>query len=331
MSLAAAQRGIDYSYSRPSLAEAVKAGSGFVVRYSAGAATAPSHSSHAINSGKLITPAEHKAILASGQDVVANDEWYTTRITERVVLHPDRGPQQVKGLEALMLAAKLDLGDKLPDDHPDMLTYVSSAARADSAAALALWRSCGHAKGSSIYVSWDAAPVTSKWAAVDAYLDTYDTGLGGYYHADCYAGSGYLRHALGLKLIRFGWRPNAGSWSGDGLPYQPDTSSAAKRAALVKLALSKTPAAIWQTGNYWFGKNADENMLLRPQIGSHMQAAATPPPKPPASGYYHDDGRGATAMVSPNGNWASFLTDDGRIDVREYDPKVGHGVHRRYA
>src|SRR5690242_18583685 len=82
MSLKPGDLVIDYSYARPSLAKAKHAGARAVIRYSAGAATEPSHASHADNAGKLITPAEFKAILAAGLDVIANDEWYEDRVTE---------------------------------------------------------------------------------------------------------------------------------------------------------------------------------------------------------------------------------------------------------
>jgi hypothetical protein len=39
------------------------------------------------------------------------------------------------------------------------------------------------------------------------------------------------------------------------------------------------PRPIWQTGNYWFNKQADENVVLRVPTGSHLQALEphTPP------------------------------------------------------
>lgn len=240
MNLAPGDLGIDYSYGRPSLSAAVKAGAKFVLRYSAGAASAPSHPSHSANAGKLITPSEFRAILAAGLDIIANDEWYTTRITEG-----------------------------------------GTAGRQDGAAALALWRSCGLARGASIYVSWDAAVVSSRFASVAAYLVAYQKALAGYYLVDMYAGTPALRDMLTRKAIRYGWRPNAGSWSNDGLPYQPNVSTPARRAALVAQALKATPAHIWQTGNYWFDKTADENILVRVPVGSHREAA-TPAPTPPA-------------------------------------------------
>lgn len=225
--------GIDYSYARPDLGKIARSGARFVVRYSAGSASDPGHQSYRLNAGKLITPGEFKAIIAAGMDVIANDEWYASRITEG-----------------------------------------AAAGSADGRAAAKLWRACGLAKGASIYVSWDEYPSPGKFAGVGQYARAYRKALGGYYDVDAYGGTGFLKWALKGLLVKFGWRPNAGSWSNDGLPYQPDTSTAAKRAALVQLAVGKTPAHIWQTGNYWFSKSADEDIIVRVPVGSHLEALA---------------------------------------------------------
>jgi hypothetical protein len=299
--LAAGDLGIDHSYARIDPARTLAAGGKFTFRYSAGVASRSSHPSHSLNAGKLITPAEFRALLAKGEDVVANSEWYTTRVTEG-----------------------------------------AGAGKADAQADAELWHACGYAKGASIYCSWDAAPVRSKWTAVDEYLHAYEETLQGQYHVDAYAGTPFLKWALARHRIRYGWRPNAGSWSNDGLPYQPSTRTAAQRAALVKVAVTHTPAAIWQTGNYWFSKNADELMLLRPAIGSHRQALAAAtkppapkppvivkPPTPPAATYYHHDGHGASALVTPDGQGAWFPTDDAKLVFRRFDAKAKRGTTRR--
>lgn len=235
MTLKAGDLGIDYSGARPDPADTKKNGAEFIIRYSAGAGNDQS-----ATAWKLCGLNEIHAAVAAGLDVIANSEWYETRITEG-----------------------------------------AAAGKVDGAADLKFWKARGLAKGASIYVSWDTDPQQAHWPKADAYLTAYQKALGGYYHVDCYAGTPYLKHAKAKGLIRFGWRPNAGSWSDDGLPYQPDTSTAAKRTALVKQALTATPAHIWQTGNYWFSKQADENMLLRLPVGSHLeQTVPTPNPKP---------------------------------------------------
>jgi hypothetical protein len=229
-----ADLGVDFSMARPKLAGS---GAKYVVRYSAGAGMASNPATHP----KLITPAEFNQLLAEGYDVIANSEWYESRVTEG-----------------------------------------ARAGGTDGAADLALWRSCGLAKGATIYVSWDAHPDVDKWDEVDAYLVAYNKALLGYYKVGAYAGTPYLKHALAKGIIVAGWRPNAGSWSNDGLPYQPDTSTPEKRAALVALATKATPAHIWQTGNYWFNKSADENLIVRTPVGSHKEALNVAVPKPPA-------------------------------------------------
>lgn len=156
------------------------------------------------------------------------------------------------------------------------ITEGHAAGVADGAHDLAFWKSRGLNKGASIYVSWDAAPVQNKWPSAIAYLQGYNDELQGYYHVDCYAGTPFLKHALSLGVIRYGWRPNAGSWSGDGLDYQPGMEHSASTA---KAATSHTPAHLWQTGNYWFSKGADENVILRTPVGSHLDQVQGSPPK----------------------------------------------------
>jgi hypothetical protein len=185
-----------------------------------------------------------------------------------------------------ILAAGLDV---VANDewYENRVTEGYAAGLADAKAAAALWKSCGLAKGSTIYVSWDQFPAQANWLKVGRYVRGYRAGLAGYYEVDAYGGTGFLKWAIGKGLVKYGWRPNAGDWSRDGLPYQPDTSTASKRAALVALALKKTPAHLWQTGNYWFSKSADENLVLRLPIGSHLETVAanrptpTPDPLPP--------------------------------------------------
>lgn len=272
--LIAGDRGIDYSYARPSLTEAVQNGASFVVRYSAGVASDPSNPNHSAVAGKLISPDEFKAILAAGLDVIANDEWYATRVTEGF-----------------------------------------AAGYSDGLAAAALWKSCGLAKGASIYVSWDAFPAKASWFKVGRYVAGYRKALAGYYFVDAYAGTGFIRWAINQKFIRFGWRPSAGSWSNDGLPFQPDTSTAVKRAALVALAEKKTPSRLWQTGNQWFGNQADEDMIVRTPVGSHLESLAVKPQPAPAP-------TPKPAVQLPNrlesvtGGWELRLNDDGRVAIR---------------
>jgi hypothetical protein len=166
--------------------------------------------------------------------------------------------------------------------YESRITEGAAAGAADGAADLGFWKMRGYAKGATIYVSWDAHPDPKLFDAVAAYLNAYGAALGGYYKVGLYGGTPALREMLRRGVVSKTWRSNAGSWSDDGLPYQPSTSTAAKRAALVALALAATPANLWQTGNYWYSKGADENLVLRAPIGSHLEAKAVPVPTPQA-------------------------------------------------
>lgn len=211
--------------------------------------------------------------------------------------------------------------------YESRITEGEAAGSADGAADLAFWRARSLAKGASIYVSWDQDPLREHWDAAIAYLKAFDAALAGHYHVDCYAGTPFLRHALQLGVIRFGWRPNAGAWSGDGLPYQPKTRTKRQRAALVQRALTATPAHIWQTGNYWFDREADEDMVLRGPVGSHFDALHADNPKPtpkpkPKPKPRPKPVQGAHRLVSDNGEHVYSVDDTGQL-LRDGQPFPG--------
>ncbi len=147
------------------------------------------------------------------------------------------------------------------------ITEGSGAGAQDGAADLAFWQDVGLHRGASIYVSWDAAPLERQFDAVASYLQAYDRALDGVYKVDLYAGDPAIREMKRRGIINYGWRPNAGSWSGDpdGHYYQ--------RADLWHEVQNLSSASIWQNGNYWYTKHADENIILQPHCGSHLQAA----------------------------------------------------------
>ena len=176
------------------------------------------------------------------------------------------------------------------------VTQGAGAGAADGAADLAFWKSRGLAQGASIYCSWDAAPNPAQYDNVASYLQAYNRALAGYYHVDLYAGDDALRAMLQRGIIRYGWRPNAGSWSNDpqGTYYQPPNHG----LGVANTIRSLSPAHIWQNGNYWYGSSADEDLILRTPVGSHLEAKAggggqpatpaqpvTPPPPAPTSKY----------------------------------------------
>lgn len=278
--------GIDYSFStlgepddNKRAAQIVKDGGKFVIRYSSGVASHPANPSHKNVAGKLITPGEFHALVNAGLDVIANDEWYESRVTEG-----------------------------------------APAGIADGKAALTLWRSCGYRKGAVIIPSWDQAPDSKKYGAVAAYLKGYTQALNGYYTLGLYAGTPALRYMMGYKFAHYGWRPNAYSWSNDGIPYQPNTRSLAARNAVVSAALTRTPAHLLQTGNYWYGKNADEVLILRADIPTHRNVPNVPtPPKPtPKPAYpYSPHATHDNVLVSKSGEFSVWLLDDGRLEIRK--------------
>ena len=67
-------KGVDFSFSRPSIAALKAYGARFVVRYLS--------SKNDATMGKILVKAEAAKYTAAGLDVVSNYEWYTTRTTE---------------------------------------------------------------------------------------------------------------------------------------------------------------------------------------------------------------------------------------------------------
>lgn len=232
--LAAYDRGVDYSGLRPSLTGSnapSRWGGKFVIRYSAGAGNHVE-----ATQWKLCRPDEFRALVAAGYDVIANSEWYESRATEG-----------------------------------------AAAGKADGAADLAFWKSCGLAKGASIYVSWDEGqPDASKHDELAAYLRAYEQALGGYYHVDLYAGDVAIAAMLKAGVIRYGWRAMSDSWSDNGSFYMPGSGWKAEAAKVAKVS----PAHIWQNGNRWYNGQADENVILRTPVGSHLEAGKSPQPGP---------------------------------------------------
>lgn len=268
---------LDWSFDKIDPAAALRAGARGAFRYSAGAASDPKHPSYPSVAKKLITPREFARFIAVGAHILASDEWYATRPTE--------GP-----------AAAVD----------------------DANAACTLWHNCGLARGASISVAIDFALSAEHFPQVDAYLDAYAKVAAGYGYqlVQAYAGTPYLRHRLGTitpPVNGYGHRPSAGSWSDDGLPYQPNTKTRRRRARLVRRALEVTPARVWQDGNTWAHGGADEDLILRVPVGSHQEALAgnpKPPPPPPPPPHHL---RPARFLVSPDHHYRLGIDDSGAI------------------
>jgi LysM repeat protein len=178
------------------------------------------------------------------------------------------------------IARLTQVGDFIANSewYEDRVEEGASAGKADGAADLKFWKSRGYAKGGVIFVSWDKAPDHASYDDVEDYLQAYDKALQGYYEVGLYAGSAAIREMKKRGVIVSGWQTMSTSWSDNNLPYQPE----AKDIAIV---LKNRPAGIdvWQTGNYWFNKGADENVMLTNNVLSHLRvkAGAKPPVKPP--------------------------------------------------
>lgn len=152
----------------------------------------------------------------------------------------------------------------------------SAAGSADGAADLLFWRSRGYNRGGVIIVSADCPVPRLKYPYLAAYLHAYQEALGNYYLVGLYAGTPVLQAMKKRGLIRSTWRPNAGDWSKDGLPYQPSRSQVAMLLPEVK----KLGIDIWQTGNYMFNKQMDEIVVVTDDLPTHNRALSHPLPKP---------------------------------------------------
>lgn len=171
----------------------------------------------------------------------------------------------------------------------DRVTLGAGAGAQDGAADLAFWQSRGLAKGSSVYVSWDAAPNPSLYNAVHDYLEAYGNALEHYYCDGLYAGIPALNEMAGRGVIKHGWIPEAPSWSVPNSPiaatyappahtlwdlWQPTPSQVAPASGLLASMLNPSlVSCIWQTGNHW-PNGSDENVIVRSgPLGSHLEAS----------------------------------------------------------
>jgi hypothetical protein len=140
------------------------------------------------------------------------------------------------------------------------------AGREDGEADLEFWSARQLAPGAAIYVSWDhGQPDQAKHSKLADYLSAYRESLAGQYDLGLYAGDIAIDAMLDLGLISYGWRAMADSWSANGSYY--------RREDLIENVRKVSRANIWQNGNMWYGNQADENMILRTPVGSHLEAS----------------------------------------------------------
>jgi len=261
--------GID-SASRVDSHVAKQKGAVFQVRYSAGAATDVNHQAHHLNAHKLLERGELQAILQAGLDFIANDEWFIDR----------------------------KLGG-------------AAAAEQDAPAVLAYWRAHGLAPGSTIMLNHDTGLADdSDLREFDAYHDRYNRILDGEYVADGFYGpQAVARHLLQGGRIKHFWIPEGASFFEKKAPIDPNYAPPARTnwdlwaptPAQVKPAIAyihkkladilpALQSVVWQDLNKWFGKAADENIVIKgDRFGSHLDNAspAGEPPVPPATAPVH--------------------------------------------
>lgn len=261
-----------------------KAGSRFNVRYSAG--------SGPTNLTKLCKIGEIQAIVAAGNDFIANSEWYETRVTEGAP------------------AGKAD-GQK-------DLAFWNSRGLAHGSSIYPSWDS---SPTPSLYDE-----VAAYIAAYNQAL------AGEYKCDGIYAGLQALHYlASTAKVIKHGWLPESTSFSNlPKNYYQPTREEAPLFASSIRAQAigAGLQSLIWQTGNHWFGTSADEDLIVlgSNNFGSHLEAksaGATIPGHPmiPPAGLSRVDSQATLtrgeALVSNNKKYAAiFQSSDGNFVVR---------------
>jgi Domain of unknown function (DUF1906) len=114
-SLAVYDRGIDYSGLRPHpLSDPARQGAKFIVRYSAGVAN-----DHPETQWKLCGKDELRQLLQVGYDVIANSEWYESRVTEGADAGKADGAADMTFWKARGLAAGASIYVSWDEGQPD--------------------------------------------------------------------------------------------------------------------------------------------------------------------------------------------------------------------
>jgi hypothetical protein len=83
-------------------------------------------------------------------------------------------------------------------------------------------------------------------------------------------------------------------------------------------ALAATPAHMIQTGNYWYAKSADENLILRTPGGEPHGRSRNTTPSGSTTGVYHGYAKeAAKVLLSADENVSLWLGPDGRLEIRK--------------
>ena len=208
------------------------------MRYSAGVGN-----SQSATAWKLCKPGEIAAIVASGQDFIANSEWYESRVTEGAAAGAADGAADLKFWESRGLAKGATIYPSW-DATPDPGKYQ---------------------------------------AVLDYLGSYHQALQGQYRADGMYAGAAALAYLVAHAGLRHGWIPEAASWSGlPSWYYQPTKAQLPETTAAVAKLAPGLSSIIWQDGNQWYNNSADENIIvLGPgNLGSQLQATGAGPRTP---------------------------------------------------
>lgn len=251
-------KGID-SAARVDPVAAKKSGSAFQIRYSSGAATDPNHPSHDRSAFKLLQDGELQAIIASGQDFIANDEWYEDRMYGGAKAAEEDAPVTLKFWRQHGLAK----GASIALNHDTGIDM---------------------SKMSAIDAYFDR---TNQIWGGEYVADRF---YGPLVAARQLARSGRIKHF---------WIPEGASFFGPDLPLSnapypansvwdlwaptPTQVDFAIKYLLTTIGddIKYFDSIIWQDLNKWFNRAADENIVLKGvRLGSHLEHVSAPAPTP---------------------------------------------------
>lgn len=264
MTLTLGSLGLDSSGATIDEQDAYRQGSRFRLRYSAGAGNSESSTQW-----KLCKPGEIAAIVASGQDFIANCEWYQDRVTEGAAAGTADGAADLRFWESRGLAKGATIYPSW-DAAPDPSQY---------------------------------------GAVVDYLGHYNQALQGQYRADGMYAGASALAYLVQHAGLKHGWIPESTSWSGlPGWYYQPTKAQLAETTAAVAKLAPGLSSIIWQDGNQWYGDGADENIIvLGPaNLGSQLQVSGAGP-RPMPDPILADRNRPWPSYMQP-GNYFGLIT-----------------------
>src|SRR6185437_15333290 len=241
MTLTVGSLGLDSSGAVLDEQDAFRMGSRFRLRYSAGAGN-----SQSATAWKLCKPGEIAAIIASGQDFIANSEWYEGRVTEGAAAGTADGAADLQFWESRGLAKGATI-------------YPSWDAAPDPSKYSAVLDYLGH------------------------YNQALQ---GQYRADGMYGGAAALAYLVAHAGLKHGWIPEATSWSNlPNWYYQPTKEQLPETTAAVAKLAPGLSSIIWQNGNKWYSNGADENIIVlgAGNLGSHLQAGGATHASPAAA------------------------------------------------